>query len=318
METVQPTLSVVLVTRDTCWLTCQALESLYAESKETAVEVVVVDNGSADGTLEIVEKRFPQVQTIRFTRNAGFAKAANEGARRTTGRYLLFLNSDVYLLPGSISCALAWMEKLPSCGVVGAQLYHEDGRPQNSIAPFPNFLTELLGRSLVRRLFPSFYRGKERRPTQPLPVDSIIGAFFLVRREVWEKLGGFDEGFFFFLEETDFCRRAWDAGYAVYHLPEVAVRHRQGATAKQWELPARIEYWRSRYRYFRLHAPAWERGMVFAILPVRLFLECVGDTLLVLGSLGRIPKWRRRARVRWGILGWHVRGCPPTEGLPRD
>jgi GT2 family glycosyltransferase len=318
VEKTLPEVSVVLVSRNTRALTLEAVRSVFQTAESLRVEVILVDNGSSDKTMEAMQEEFPQVRCCRSPRNLGFARAANLGAREAQGKYLLFLNSDAYLFPGSLSQALFWMEKLPRCGVAGGQLYHGDGRPQNSVAAFPSVATELLWKPLLRRMFPEKYPGKETRPRQPSPVDSVVGAFFLVRRSLWEKLGGFDERFFFFLEETDFCRRAWQAGHAVYYFPDVRVGHRQGATARQGETAARIEYWRSRYLYFSLHGRPWERALLRAALPVRLLLECLLDSLALLCTAGALPSARRRAAVHWGVLLWHLRGCPEKEGLSRD
>src|SRR5258708_25055469 len=196
--------------------------------------------------------------------NVGFARGVNLAAGVATGTCLVLLNSDARLAPDALRLAVEWMRADPGCGVAGAQLLHGDGSKQNSIANFPSLGTELLNKFLLRALWPKRFPGKEQEYGEPMEVESVIGAFFLVRREVWEKLGGMDEQFFFFLEETDFCLRARRAGFATVHLPQVHVWHGQGQTAKQ-DLPgARIEYWRSRYAYFTKH-----RG-----LAVRMVLRC--------------------------------------------
>ncbi|VVM06515.1 partial N-acetylglucosaminyl-diphospho-decaprenol L-rhamnosyltransferase, partial [Methylacidimicrobium cyclopophantes] len=243
--------------------------------------------------------------------------AVDRAAERSRGKYLLLLNSDARLEPDALERAVQWMEANPQCGVAGAQLRNEDGSPQNSIANFPNLWTELGNKALLRRLFPERFPGKERPTDRPRTVDSVIGAFFLTRADLWKRLRGMDEGFFFFLEETDFCYRARQAGFLVHHLPDVHVWHGKGRSAASAPAEARIEYWRSRYRYFALHAPRGEEICLRIALPLRLVCELAGDLLLFPFFRGQ-PRYRERMKTRWALLRWHLAGKPDRMGLPRD
>ena len=308
--------SVIIVTRNTRELVCAAVRSVFAEGKSTATEVIVVDNGSTDGTGAALAREFPTAQYSFFDRNLGFAKANNVGAAQAGGRFLLLLNSDARLKPGSLALAVEWMQTHPECAVAGAQLFNPDGTRQNSIANFPTLATELLNKSLLRRLFPRRYPGKERRFAGPVEVESVIGAFMLIRAEVWRELGGLDERFFFFFEETDFCRQVRGRGRKVFHLPQVEVWHEQGRSASQVPVAARIEYWRSRYLYFAKNHASPVRFLLRLGLGVRLLTTWLGNGLLVLVRLGG-----ERARYRWtvatALLNWHWRRCPASLGLAR-
>src|SRR6202795_2734197 len=206
-------------------------------------------------------------------RNLGFGRGVNFAAREAQGDFLLLLNSDARLDPGALGHAVDWMRANPGCGIAGAQLLNPDGTKQNSIANFPSLATELLNKFLLRRFWPKRFPGKEQEYHQPVEVESVIGAFFLVRREVWEKLGGMDERFFFFLEETDFCLRARQAGLGTVHLPQVCVWHGQGQTPKKELAAARIEYWRSRYAYFAKHQGVAVRAVLRCGLLLRLIVD---------------------------------------------
>jgi len=308
---------VVIVTRNTCDQTAQAINSVFQSKDSLAKEVVVVDNGSTDGTPDLMRTKFPNVRYLRQERNLGFAAANNLGARGTGCEFLLFQNSDARLQPGALAEAVAWMRAHPDCGIAGAQLLNPDGSRQNSIANFPTLATELLNKSLLRWLFPKRYPGKERRFTEPAEVESVIGAFMLVRQTVWKALDGFDERYFFFLEETDFCWGARHQGWKVYHLPQVQVWHEQGKSAKQIPAAARIEYWRSRYIYFRKHHSRLAQALLAAGLGLRLLVNWLSSLLVVLLSLGVKPAWREKHRVQTALLKWHLRGCPVEMGLPR-
>ena len=250
-------------------------------------------------------------------RNVGFARGVNFAARGAGGDFVLLLNSDARLAPDALRLAVEWLRADPGCGVAGAQLLHADGKKQNSIANFPSLATELLNKFLLRTLWPKRFPGKEQEYGEPMEVESVIGAFFLVRREVWEKLGGMDERFFFFLEETDFCLRARQAGFATVHLPQVHVWHGQGQTAKQDLAAARIEYWRSRYAYFAKHQSQAVRIVLRSGLLLRLVVDSAVSGLLTALTLGQSRRWREKFAVHRALLLWHWQGCPAGAGLPR-
>lgn len=310
-------LSVVIVTRNTRTFTCDAIQSVLDSDDPFEKEIIIVDNGSSDGTGEEVLKRFPGVIYLWSEWNLGFARADNIGAEKASGDFILLLNSDARLKPDSLAKAVGWMRANPKCGVAGAQLLNPDGSRQNSIANFPSLATELLNKSLLRRLFPNRYPGKEQQFASPTEVDTVIGAFFLVPRTVWNAIGGFDERYFFFFEETDFCLQARRRGYRVMHLPDVEVWHEQGKSAGQRNTDARLEYWRSRFSYFRKNHPGWSVLLLRLGLSVRLVIEFLASLLVNLFTLGQISKFRKKLTTYWVLLSWNLRGCPASEGLPR-
>jgi GT2 family glycosyltransferase len=309
--------SVILLTRNTCQQTREAIESVLTSSGAISKAIYVIDNGSTDETPSVLPAAFPEILYKRLERNVGFARGVNMAAREAKGEFFLLLNSDARLAPDALQLAIEWMRANPGCGVAGAQLFHAEGRKQNSIANFPSLATELLNKFLLRTLWPRRFPGKEQEYGEPVQVESVIGAFFLVLREVWEKLGGMDERFFFFLEETDFCLRARQAGFATMHLPQVRVWHGQGQTAKQ-DLPAaRIEYWRSRYAYFAKHSSVAVRVVLRCGLLLRLIVDSAVSALVAAVTLGQSRRWREKFAVHRALLFWHLQGCPAGAGLPR-
>jgi GT2 family glycosyltransferase len=309
--------SVIIVTRNTCELTCAATRSVLEGSDSLAKEVIVIDNASTDQTTQQLPREFPQVRYLRSEINLGFAKANNLGAQQATGEFLVLLNSDARLQPDTLDQAIGWMRAHPNCGVAGAQLLNPDGSRQNSIANFPTLATELLNKSLLRRLFPGRFPGKERQLGAPLEVESLVGAFLVIRRKTWQQVGGLDERFFFFLEETDFCLQARRAGWKVVHLPQLQVWHEQGRSAGQQPAAVRIEYWRSRYAYFGKNHRLGTRALLRAGLAVKLLAEWLASALLFVFSFGGSPRWRRQWTVNCALMDWHLRGCPEQMGLPR-
>jgi len=309
--------SAIILTRNTREMTAQAVRSVLDGDASVSREILVVDNGSTDGTMDFFPREFPQIRFVRSERNLGFAQAVNLAARQATGEFLLLLNSDARLAPDSLVVAVHWLRQHPDCAVAGAQLINADGSRQNSMANFPTLATELLNKSLLRRLWPDKYPGKEHIYSKPVEVETVIGAFMLVRKSAWDALGGLDERFFFFLEETDFCRRARQQNLRVMHLPQVRVSHGQGQTAKQVSVEARIEYWRSRYAYFKKHSGPAARLVLLLGLLLRLLVDWLAALLLTAATWGKNPRWRSRLKICSALTGWHLRGCPRTSGLPK-
>lgn len=308
-------LSIVIVTRNTRGLLESLLLSVEADNslKPVINDIVVVDNGSDDGTGAMLAARFPAVSCIRNEENRGFAAAVNEGIRRSSGRFVLFLNSDTRLIPGEMRRMLAFMEHEPNAGITGPQLIYEDGRPQRSFALEPSLALELLPRPLLELLLPGRFRTKGAGLSAPHDVHSLIGAAIMVRRELLDELEGFDERFFFFLEETDLCIRAGRRSYRVVFFPGARLIHLQGQTVSRSWVKGRIEYAISLYKFLGKHH---SRPYAAAFRCVRL---C--KTLLFLAAVSLVPvllikdSMRRKYRYYAELLVWHLHGCPDDAGL---
>jgi GT2 family glycosyltransferase len=308
-------LSVIIVSWNTKALLLQCLESLCTALGTLEAEVFVVDNGSADGSPEAVKRAFPAVRVIENRTNLGFAKASNQALRQSQGTYLLLLNPDTHVNGGAIQNLLSFLAGHPEAGMAGAQLLNPDGSKQNSIANFPSLATELLNKSLLRWFFPETFPGKERTYEGPLEVDSVIGACMMVRREAAERVGWFDEDYFLFLEETDWCFRMKRAGWKIFYCPEARIYHFQGKSAELEKGRAKVEYHRSRYLFFRKN-----RGKgPWMVLHVGVFLKLVAEVLslglFVLLTFFSRRRWRRKFLIAFYLLTWHLRLCPQTMGL---
>jgi GT2 family glycosyltransferase len=179
--------------------------------------------------------------------------------------------------------------------------------------------TELSNKNLLRWLFPKKFPGKERAYSEPIEVDSVIGACMVVRRDAIEQVGLLDEDYFLFLEETDLCFRMKKAGWKVYHVPQAEVYHFQGKGAEEVKKRARIEFFRSRYHFFKKNRGMLQWILLMIGLMLRLCIELVLMMLACLFTLGAIRKWRRKLSVYAYLLWWHFKLCPEGMGLkPSD
>jgi hypothetical protein len=312
-----PVVSVIVVNRNTANLLAECLDLVFQSELQPEPQVIVVDNGSTDDSVARVRQRFPTVLVIEAGRNLGFAAANNLAAKHAKGEFLLLVNTDAMLERDCAARLLAVMRDEPLAGMVGPQLLNADGTPQTSFEAIPTLATETLNRALLKRLFPSRFPGKHRRPDGPEPVDALIGAVMMVRRTALDDVSGFDESYFFFLEETDLAVRMRGGGWQVLHEPRARAVHLQGGTAKDYHAAARIEFYRSRYLFFQKHYGRVAKGVLAAVLTVNLTLNVIVLGALSVATLGRLAGLRGKFRTRADLWKWHLRGCPPGPGLPR-
>lgn len=211
-----PKVSVIVVTFNCATFVARTLNSLTEQPRLT-LEVLVVDNASTDATCDLVERDFPEVNLIRLPTNVGFAAANNRGVAASTGELVLLLNPDAWVEPATIPTLVSALESDRSLGIVGGTVRHEDGAVQER------------GNLLDRMGFPV-----PRREEVPGPVDRsaffVGGCALMLRRQDWDRLGGFDERYFMFYEEVDLCWRAQLVGLDVGIVPDAVVWHLGGAT----------------------------------------------------------------------------------------
>jgi len=242
-------------------------------------EVVVVDNGSTDDSLDDIDQQGISVRVIRNQGNRGFAAACNQGADGATGDYLLFLNPDTRLYEASLTIPIDFMQR-PSnsyIGICGIRMVDEKGNDSTSAARFPT-LRVMAGKSLgLSKLFPNVFSTHLMAPNELREsgqVDQVIGAFFLIRKKVFDLCGGFDERFFVYFEEVDLSLRAKKLGYSSYFLSEASAYHKGGGCSERVKAARLFYSLRSRILYARKN---WSRMEFVALilltgleLPLRL------------------------------------------------
>ncbi|RLE33460.1 MAG: hypothetical protein DRJ61_07225 [Acidobacteria bacterium] len=227
-----PNLSVVIPTHNTRELTLEAVASVVTQGL-AGIEIIVVDDGSSDGTLKSIAEQHPAVTVIRNDKSLGFSASANRGLCKAQGRILLLLNSDAALKPGSLPPMFDAFEIDEHLGIAGAALQYPDGSPQWSGGAFPTlpWLFALTSGIAVLAGALPFYR-RFKNPGNPAAgsVQWVTGAAMAIRRQIWEDLGPLDETYRFYGQDLDLCRKAADSSWRIVLIPDFIVTHHQGAT----------------------------------------------------------------------------------------
>ncbi len=280
-DSFSPDLSVIIVSWNVCDLLADCLESVTGSRLQVAgstdqpstfqpvtIEVIVVDNASSDGSAEMVAAEFPRVRLIANTENRGFTGGNNQGIEVARGRYILFLNPDTAVVGDALARMVSYLQAHDEVGVVGPQLRYGDGSLQSSRRRFPTFVSALFESTPLAWHWPNnpwarWYRmeeGGSRGAEEPVrgnggtavrEVDWLVGAAFMTRRAVLEQVGGFDEGYFMYSEELDWCRRVKAAGWRLIYLPAAQIIHYEGKSSEQIVAARHIRFHTSKVRYFR-------------------------------------------------------------------
>jgi GT2 family glycosyltransferase len=313
------TLSVIIVSWNTCQLlaTClDAIASSLAHGDERApqdmtVEIIVVDNGSTDGTLEMLRSDYPHVRVIENTANVGFARANNQGLGISRGRYVLLLNSDAFLRGPALARLVDFMAAHPQAGAAGPRLYYEDDSLQRSCTSFPTLVTEFYAAVGLDRLFPRSplfgrYRMTYWDMRDERQVDVVMGACLIIRRDALDHIGALDERFFFTSEEVDWCYRLCRAGWRVYFVPDAEATHLWGGTSRVLPVQTLVQLYHNRLLFFRKHYSPLTATAYKGVLALACVLRLTAFPFAVLACLpaaalsraGRTPGRRGIARLQ--------------------
>jgi N-acetylglucosaminyl-diphospho-decaprenol L-rhamnosyltransferase len=324
----RPEVTVILIGYQTRQELARALPSLLASSPGLAMEVVLVDNASGDGTAAWVREAFPTVRLVALEENVGFGRAVNLAADLARGEYLLLLNPDTEVRPGAVEAMVTFARANPQAGLVGGRTLTDDGRTEPSCCwARPTlwstfcFATGLSTALRGNRIFdPEAMAGWDRDTVREVGV--VTGCLLMASSETWRELGGFDPRFFMYGEDTDLSMRAHQAGYRPAITPAAEVVHTLGGSSA---VPAnrRVMISRGKVTLFRKH---W--GPLKGNLAVGLLAMGVGLRAALVRVTGRLPgragedregwagAWRRRAE--W--LGGYPPYTPgdPSRPLPMD
>lgn len=223
-------LSIIILNYKTRGLLKQCLRGVRLFDLNLDYEIIVVDNNSRDGTIEMMKQEFPEIKLIASPVNNGHAAGSNLGLKEAKGKYSLLLNTDIAILDNAIRKLYDFMETHPKAGLVGPKLLNPNGSIQLSCCQFPKFLIPIYRRTPLGKLW--FAKKVLRKylmldfdHNQTRKVDWMLGACMMIKNEAMEKVGLMDERFFLYFEDVDWCRRFWQAGYDVYYFADVELVH---------------------------------------------------------------------------------------------
>lgn len=228
-----PELSIIIVNLNNKDLILGLIDSIVKKGTHLALEIIVVDNGSTDGSVSALRKiQIPniKIQIVKNKENLGYSKANNQGIKKAKGKYILLLNSDTVVKSGALDKLLQFAKERKDAGVVGPKLLNRDGSTQSSVYHLP----------IIINAFKEYWLGQtgvyeKYSPTgnNPKAVDAVVGAAFLITPVAADKVGLLDEKYFAYFEDLDYCRRVWKKGLKVYYLPMAEVIHYHGATFRK-------------------------------------------------------------------------------------
>jgi N-acetylglucosaminyl-diphospho-decaprenol L-rhamnosyltransferase len=223
-------LSIVILNYKTQRLTRQCIKTIMLYRPAVDFEIIVVDNNSGDGVEEMLRKHYPEARFVQSGKNLGFAAGNNVGIRAATGRYVMILNPDITVKPGAVEAVIRYMDEHKDVGMVGPRLVKPDGNVDESCYRFPGYMIPVYRRTPLSKLAAGrraldhyLMADYDRRLTRE--VDWLLGAVLIVRRSALLEVGLFDERYFLYFEDTDWCRRFWQAGHRVVYFTGAEMVH---------------------------------------------------------------------------------------------
>ena len=322
-------LSICIVSWNTVDLLSQCLSSIFAYTENLEFEVIIVDNGSTDGTLNMIKNDFPQCKLIESAENLGFTKANNLAVQHARGKYILYLNPDTELVSNSPEKMVHFLENNPNYGAIGPKLTLADGSIQYVCArtfPTPQNQFNLL--TMLDRLFSrsKYFSTVEMRywdHNESRNIDCLLGACILTRKQIIDEIGGFDENIFMYAEDVDLCYRLHQAGWDLYYDADIMIKHYAGSSSKKEDYRFFSTIVQRESNAYFLHKHFGKSTMrryiaavffgsfiriliITLILPFRLFSESIAEKI-------SIYTWRKYSKLlfwslKYAIYGYHQNG----------
>ncbi len=306
-------LSVIIVSWNVRDLLDKCLESLQLAQRRNAqscqsmysIEVIVVDSGSADGSVELLREKHPDVALLAQSENVGFTRGNNIGLKRAQGAFLLLLNPDTEVSPSALGLMIDFMSEHPRVGILGPHTLNSDGSHQSTRRRFPTLSTGIFESTWLAAWAPAVierqYRMLDTNDDDILEADWVQGSALMLRRAVYDAIGGLDEGFTMYSEELDYCRRAKAAGWQVFYHGGALITHHGGKSSEQAAAFKQIHFQTSKLRYFRKHHGMAQYLILRAILLLQFGWQLCLESLK--GALGHKRDLRaQRVRVYWQVL----------------
>lgn len=312
-----PDLSIVIVSWNVRDLLAACLDSIHIAAISSAgltVEVIVVDSASHDGTLDMLNMRYPWVQRLPQTENVGFTVGNNIGLIAARGRYLMLLNPDTEVIGDALAQMVAYLDEHPAVGMVGPHTLNTDGSTQSSKRRFPTVQTAVFESTWLQKFAP---RGLlDRYYTVDIPADATAevdwmqGSALMIRRAAYTQVGGLDTHFVMFSEEVDWCKRVKAAGWHIVYVGSTRIIHHGGKSTDQVTARKHIHFQQSKLYYFRKHHGALIANGLRLFLLISYFQQAIMESLKVAIGYKRFMRHERRQRVGvyWQVIRALVSG----------
>lgn len=298
-------LSIIIVSWNVADLLADCLNSILAgpvsfaegDAKLPSIEVIVVDSASSDHTVTLLRESYPQIRLIAQDENVGFTRGNNIGLREAQGRYLMLLNPDTKIIGTALPQMIEYLDQHPEVGIVGPHTLNDDGTPQSTRRHFPNFWIGLFESTWLQPYAPKslldyYYIANGTPPDATVEVDWVQGSAMMVRRAVYEQIGGLDEGYVMYSEELDWCKRAKQAGWHIVFLGDASIIHYGGKSSEQVAARSHLLFQQSKLRYFRKYHGWLTAQILRAFLLFNYFMQLELESLKLL--LRHKPDLRRQ------------------------
>ncbi|MFH1610854.1 MAG: glycosyltransferase family 2 protein [Patescibacteria group bacterium] len=292
-------LSIIIVSWNVCELTLKCIKSVFRYLKNIDFEVFVVDNNSKDNTVKELENfkknnNLNNLILIKNKNNLGFAKANNQAIKQATGDYILLLNPDAELIDNNIIKLINFIQSGEKIGVIGPKLLNTNKTLQRSCRRFPKLLDQFFIQLKFYNFFPDKIKGIRKyfmldfNHDEVKEVDQIMGAAMLIKKQVLDEVGLFDEKFWSTFEEVDLCKRIKDKGWKIHFNPECNIIHHKEQSFKQMaSLRKQINFNHSLYRYFKKHKPFYQLFILWFLQPINILLTWFGSRIGVRKIIGK-------------------------------
>lgn len=282
-------ISIIIVNWNTKDLLAECLRSIQSQSLDYTYEIIVVDNGSEDGSQQVVSREFPKVTLVENKLNLGFGKANNIGLQSAEGRYICFVNSDIEMIDGCLQVLTQYMDDNRSVGMAGPQILYPDLRIQDSCRKFPSIWSSFCGAFKLDRIFPTsaFLSGEHMfyfSHAEEVKPDYLAGCLLMVRKTALDEVGAFDERFFIYAEEVDLAKRLWDGCWEVAFVPQAKAVHHHAGSSSRDPLRFKLAQQKSIFQYWLKHHNFATVAAHVAILFAKYCLQIIVASMLYLFS----------------------------------
>ena len=301
-----PDLSIIIISWNVRDFLDACLQSIYQNKPEQyAIEIIVVDSGSNDGTATLIHEQYPEIRFLPQKKNVGFTRGNNIGLAEATGRYLLLLNPDTEIIRDALTTMIHFMDSNPQVGILGPHTLNTDGTTQSSRRGFPGKRYALYESLWLREQMPQSVKDAFFLPDAPdnaiIPVDWVQGSALLARRDVYAQIGGLDTEYVMFWEETDWCKRAKDAGWEVVYLGTAQITHHGGKSTEQVKSNLHIHFQNSKLRYFRKYHGTWFAWVLWFCIHLTYIWQIVLEIIKGLLFSKPLLRWGR-IKQYWQVL----------------